>query len=380
MGLPFQSRAAGASSRDSFEMYAATFCIFSPCGLLISMIQTSAWPWAFVAAITLFSGFMAVGTAFSFSSFRRRWWVLVPVQAAPFVVPHQMYGWLRALGLLDAQSDMPEFTRRLIMAIACLVLLSLGFTLLIRYLSRTSARAAELRTELDLASRIHKSLVPPIRHRGPIAEVVGGSEPSGEFGGDLVDMVERDGVLGLFLADVSGHGVRAGVLMAMVKSAIRSRVLEGGGRSPGEVAGELNRVLCEVSEPDMFATYTGMVLSPGGAVEYSLAGHLPLMLVRRDGTLEEFDNESMPLGVDPSEWFPSRTLRTRPGDTLVVFTDGLIEALSAEGEQFGMERFRRALAGASGMPLETLYRSLLEAVRAHGVQSDDQSLLLIRVQ
>jgi serine phosphatase RsbU (regulator of sigma subunit) len=251
----------------------------------------------------------------------------------------------------------------------------------VRHLSGVTARAERHRTEMNLADRIHKNLVPQIAHSSAVIEVFGRSEASTEMGGDLIDLVEHNGAIDLYLADVSGHGVRAGVLMAMVKSAIRTRLLDPAAATLplADAARHLNRLVAQVSEPDMFATFACIRFGPGRRVEYALAGHLPILHITTRGEVRELENQSLPLGIDPDEAFDSRTVEVQPGDVLAILTDGLVEAQSADGRQFGMERVRASLAGAADRPLAEVYSALLNAVRAHGVQSDDQTLLLARI-
>lgn len=366
---------------DSWLPYVAAFMIFSPVGLLIGMIQPRPWSLVPAIALTVFSGCMSLGYIYCFIKIRKRWWALVPLNIAPLVIPQGIFWLIREGQFAVLLVDASDLSRRITMAVLSVVLLSIGFILLIRHLSSVTIRAERHRTEMALAEGIHKNLVPQISFRRDGVEVFGRSEASTEMGGDLIDLVEHNGVIDLSLADISGHGVRAGVLMAMVKSAIRTRLLDQAAASLplSESVRHLNRLVCDVSEPDMFATFACLRIGPGRRVEYALAGHLPILHISAAGEVRELNNESLPLGIDAGEAFDSRTVEVRAGDLLAVLTDGLVEAQNAQRQQFGMPRVREALAAAASRPLDEVYASVLGAVRAHGERNDDQTLLLARI-
>jgi serine phosphatase RsbU (regulator of sigma subunit) len=283
------------------------------------------------------------------------------------------------LGLSNVGTGIDPTSRRITLMVLAIAFLAIGFTIIIRVMAGNERRAARLQTELDLASRIHKALVPALDARTPFVHVVGKSEPSSEMGGDLIDLIVREGSADLYLADISGHGVRAGVLMAMLKSALRSSLLD---HPPAldSVARGLNRVLAQVAEPDMFATFACLRIHADRRVEYAIAGHWPILHLH-GGTREltELPGDSMPLGVDPAENFVAASTTAKPGDTFVLLTDGLLEVLNAANEPFGMARFKSRLRERAEKPLPDLSRALLDEARSFGVQNDDQSLLLARI-
>jgi serine phosphatase RsbU (regulator of sigma subunit) len=108
--------------------------------------------------------------------------------------------------------------------IGCLFAILLGYVFFVRFVRKQGLHYFRVQTEIELAEQIHRSLVPPIVRRGSQDEFYGLSAPSGEMGGDLVDLVQDGDKWIAYLADVSGHGVPSGVLMAMVKSAVRMRL------------------------------------------------------------------------------------------------------------------------------------------------------------
>jgi len=170
--------------------------------------------------------------------------------------------------------------------------------------------------------------------------------------------------------------------MAMVKSAIRSCLINSdpSTHSLEHVTTSLNRVLDQVSEPDMFATYACLRIHPSRDVEYALAGHLPILHYQAaTRELIELDNASLPLGIDPGEAFPSRRLTASPGDLLIVLTDGLTEVMDDGRNQLGLSELKSLIRSLADRRLPDIYDELIAAVRAYGAQNDDQSLLLARI-
>lgn len=378
--------AAHGADRGDLAPFLASFFTFAPAGFLVALVQTSVWTWPPAVAIAIFSGLSALGWSVALSDFRRRWWLLIPLNAAPFFVPQYIFTFMDRLGLLNYGAGMSQLSRRILFAALTVVMVSIGWSLMLRFIARTEGRNARLRTELDLASKIHRSLVPPIARRTSIVEVLGQSDPSSEMGGDLIDVRERDAGVDVFLADVSGHGVRAGVLMAMVKSSLRTASAGDAGPSAGtptalsRLAERLNRVVCEVSEPDMFVTFSCLRIGAGGDIESVMAGHLPTLHWRAAARrVDVYDNQSLPLGVDPDEPFPTERISAATGDVLALYTDGLIEAMDAQGAMLGLGRFRAEFEALAERPLPEIRAGLLRLVRAHGPQNDDQTLLLVKI-
>ena len=210
-------------------------------------------------------------------------------------------------------------------------------------------------------------------------ELYGRSDAGSEMGGDLLDVHEADAAVTLFLADVSGHGVAAGVMMGMVKSAIRDGPRTGADLSV--LLNDLNEVVCELTRPGMFVTFSCLRFDGTNRVQYALAGHLPILCVRRGGrVVEKLPNDSLPLGVLPEEKFAANTAECGPGDLFVLLTDGLTETMNKAGQLFGDDRIDSILVANADRPLAEIHSALLNAVRGHSPQGDDQTVFLARVR
>lgn len=367
-------------------MYAGVFFLFGSLGMLIAMIQQDPGSWSLGLAMAVFSGLIAMGWAYAFTS--RRFWLLVPLMTVPFLAPPYVFPPLARLGLFLPGLSYAAPTRLAVLAILIVIGVSIGFTLIIRFVRRNEQAAARSRAELDLARKVHEALVPEIELRTGIARVSAMSIPSSDMGGDLVDVLTREGEVDAFIADVSGHGVAAGLVMGMVKSAIHMRLRDDS--RAGDLATllvDLNRVLVPLVSPGTFATFACVRVRRGpdsGECEYALAGHLPIWLYRaRTGVVEAIENQHLPLGIDATEPYASGRVAFEPGDVIVMITDGLVEATNAGGEQLGLQALREAvtrLAPAHRDEPAKVISALLELCDTHAQgqkANDDRSVMVL---
>ena len=261
--------------------------------------------------------------------------------------------------------------------IGCLFAILLGYVLFVRFVRTQGLRYFRVQTEIELAEQIHRSLVPPIAWQTSQHEFYGMSAPSGEMGGDLVDVVQ-DGNRGIaYLADVSGHGVPSGVLMAMVKSAVRMRVATS---SELQVLLEdLNRVILELMAAEMFVTVALVSLGKSNDLHFATAGHLPILHFRSTtGSVCELSTPNPPIGIFKEQRFSSSHVEFSSGDIAVLLTDGLTETANQNDEEYGLERVKEQVTKHSGESLKVLCEMLLGEARKFGKQMDDVSVLLVR--
>lgn len=328
----------------------------------------------------IYSGLIAICWASIFIF--RKFWYLVPLIICQGTLPPLFFMWSARAQLLNVGSSVSPQGRLLTLAIMTLAFIILGYFLIIRYTELQERDATRHRTELDLAAGIHRTLVPAIDVSTPTVHIIGRSVPSSQMGGDLIDVVTEGARVDVYLADVSGHGVKAGVVMAMVKAAIRMRLRNASGF--GGLLADLDAVLQQTIEPGMFATFACMrfTANPGGPTRasFALAGHLPILLCSpQNRTIRDLPNDALPLGVGEDEIYSEQDLLCQSGDTFLLLTDGLTEVMGADGRQMGLERIRARFAELIDRPLPELHQSLLDMARNHGKQIDDQTLLLVRV-
>ncbi len=238
-----------------------------------------------------------------------------------------------------------------------------------------------LEHELDLARRIQRRLLPDGPPHVAGVEIAGGSEPAREVGGDYYDHIPLgDGRVLLVIADVSGKGVPAALLMSAFRASLMSQDAEASG--PAEVARRLNDFLHRSVDPGKFVTaFLGFLDGRTGRFVYANAGHNPPVLLRRDGTVEWLATGGLILGIMPDSRFEAGEALLEPGDMLALYTDGVTEGADATHEQFGEDRLVAALQRLAGQPCAEIARSLMREVRAfEGAQgpADDLTVLVVR--
>jgi hypothetical protein len=328
----------------------------------------------------LISGIFPVFYAISGTVLRKQFWkAVVPLFVVHLVLINVLANLLPGPPTPAEMSaaDIARLQSRLSLdGLAIVVAVFIGYTCFL-YASITEGRRYfRVHAEMELAAEIHRVIVPPIETRLGHFQFYGQSVPSGEVGGDLIDLTGSRDRWVAYVADVSGHGVAPGVVMAMVKSA--ARMLLSSGEGGGELQARLNEVLYPLKKPEMFITFCFIAWN-GDRLQFGHAGH-PAMLhfSAKTNEVAQLDCSNLPLGILPEGEFATSQLRTENGDVLVLYTDGLLETMNAAGEEFGIEAFQAELRRHGGEPLNVICRSLQETVARYGAQFDDQSLLLIR--
>ncbi|HEV2579026.1 MAG TPA: SpoIIE family protein phosphatase [Acidobacteriaceae bacterium] len=255
------------------------------------------------------------------------------------------------------------------------------FTIFIR---TEGKRSLILQNELELAHSIQRTLVPTLEIRTPCFELYGISRPSEKVGGDLVDAVSlANGDLIAFLADITGHGLAASILMGRVKTAARTALLDAGEREPQEtiplLLDRLNTVLPQVKESQLYATFTGFRLCANGSVFCALAASPPVVQWHASAQSISYCQEpQFPVGLFPASQFDGFSVDASTGDLFVVATDGILEVADRSGEEFGLERLNEVVASGARDPLPQLATRILSEARSFGRQLDDQTILLVR--
>ena len=356
--------------------FLGVFLLFAPLPLIIASDIGPERGVGITMFWLIYSGLIAVAWATS----RTVWKPMLPVAIALTlgISLSWAFRWPRALAMPMAVPGID--------GVGIVLILIAAYVVFVVFISGEGVRTLRMQAELSLARQIHETLAPQINLKRDRLEALARSDSSAEMGGDLIDFVEReDGGLDLYLADVSGHGVKAGVVMAMVKSAIRMRLLRtrADADSLGDLLTDLNRVVCQVGSPEMFVTFACMrVNREARSVEYAIAGHPPILRFSADGGLQSLDNAHMPLGIDADEAYTSARIDCAPGDTFVLYTDGLTEATDGAGRQLGQKGFEQIATSHAREELGRMFEAVFADVRRHSgrlAQADDQTLLLARV-
>jgi sigma-B regulation protein RsbU (phosphoserine phosphatase) len=247
-------------------------------------------------------------------------------------------------------------------------------------------RRAEMERDLEIARDIQRSLFPRQLPQLPGIELFGFSLPARVVGGDFYDYIEVEGGSGrlaLVLGDVSGKSIPASLLMVAAKEIVYARAM--GDSDPATVFRESNRRVYDIKRK-MFVSLSYLLLDPAAlSLGYAIAGQ-PLPLLVRRGSREAVEipppEHRLPLGAFRDVPYDARTLYLSPGDLLLIYTDGLSEAMSPEMSYYGEERLKASLVRHAARPLSELSEELMEDIRQFtfgAEQYDDQTFVLLRV-
>jgi sigma-B regulation protein RsbU (phosphoserine phosphatase) len=245
-----------------------------------------------------------------------------------------------------------------------------------------AVRRAQVEQEIAIARRVQTSLLPR-QPSLPKLDIAAAMLPASEVGGDYYDVMPADGGGWLAIGDVSGHGLKAGLVMLMVQSAMAALSTARSDATPSDVFHVLNRVLIDNIRNRLehrdFVTLTLLRWFDDGRLNF--AGAHQDMLVHRaaSGMVEEVQTPGTWLGAHHDATAVTRDLELRllPGDTLVLFTDGVTEAMSAAGEMYGVDRVIAALRAQAAAPVERVRDHLLDEVRRWAPDQDDDRTVLV---
>lgn len=349
------------------------FLLFGTVGLLGTITDFHRIPVWLLATVVLFTGVFAIG--YAYVSVRIHWKWIFAIMPFQFLMNWWVNYELRLQPNLGANISAELVTRLTWTTIIAIVFLVASYTLALVFMGKEGKRYFRVHAEVQLAAEIHRALVPPLELRAGEFEIYGISLPSGEVGGDLVDAVVRDGNWIAYVADVSGHGVSSGVLMAMLKSATRMG-LRKANTSATNMLNDVNDVFYTLKAPNAFATFASVSCTERG-LEVIVAGHLPIL--HCDGKqVTELDTPGLPLGILPAADFRAAEVELKTGELLAIVTDGLTEVFAKNGDELGVDYVKRTMVGECGRPLPQIATSLMRQAREYGPRSDDQSLLLVR--
>ena len=353
------------------SFYAAVFLLFTSVSVLTLLMRTDYLsPLEIFSSIVITGGFAVAYAAFWIA---QRYWVIPVLVLAEGAVFRMVGGHDRGSQLIAAGS--PLHRQLEMLGIIGIVSVVLGYFLFVAFLGSQGARYFRARNEIAMAGEIHRALVPPIHITVPSFEIYGISVPSGEVGGDLVDVTADGESWTGYVADVSGHGVSAGLLMAMFKTAMRTRVK---GASTTELLAEVHRALYPLKTPNMYAT-VGVLQWTGSGFNLGLAGHLPLLhYVRSCDEVREYPSLDLPWGILPDQTFSSTEVVCQTGDILVLLTDGLTEVFDRSGTEMGIGPLKEVLGRSASQTLPDLFTCMRTTALKFGKQDDDQTMLIVR--
>ena len=238
-----------------------------------------------------------------------------------------------------------------------------------------------LKNELDIARTMQQSILPTEFPSGDDYQVFASMEPAQDVGGDFYDVFPlSEGRIGVAVADVSGKGVPAALFMMSSRTLLKGAAI--GRKEPHNVLAEVNRLLCENNETAMFVTVFFAVFDPAtGELVYANGGHNPPLIVHADGASTEMRRPpGVALGAVPEFPFEKDSVTLKPGETAVLYTDGVTEAEDISQNQFGVERlggvFSAARPDGARGATEAVFRAVRDFAGA-APQFDDITCLVL---
>jgi serine phosphatase RsbU (regulator of sigma subunit) len=254
-------------------------------------------------------------------------------------------------------------------------------------------RGKQLEAQMDAARQVQLDLLPPaetppLESSGSGANIAAHCVPAWQVGGDFYDIVRLQGDgIAFVIGDVSGHGISAALLMGLIHGAMSAPPWGEAGNEPDLAAARLNQLLLAKSSGERYASLFWCAYDPtSGVVRYLNAGHPPPIWIRRTAeaswTIDRFSQGGPVLGVLASATYDVSPVQARDGDLLVLFSDGIVEAVNRRDEPFGEDRLIAIVRERARESVRTICDAILDGVRVFSEgrpAQDDQTLLVVRL-
>jgi len=300
----------------------------------------------------------------------------------PFTARDSLLGFM-SLGPKQSEEPFSGTDVRVLRSVASQTGMALENSRLTEAIAKEVAQRERNRRELEIAREVQEQLFPQTHPAVTNLDYAGHCRPALGVGGDYYDFLALPGGLfGLAIGDVAGKGISAALLMASLQASLRGQTLNGTA-DLASLMGNVNRLICDASLANRYATFFYSQYDPiSRDLVYVNAGHNAPM-VFRDQDLLRLDQGGAVVGMLPTFPYEQATIRLRPGDLLVAFTDGISEAMDTADEEWGEERLVEAVRQRPDLSAEPLLRHLLAAADAFAVgakQHDDMTLVVARVR
>lgn len=253
-------------------------------------------------------------------------------------------------------------------------------------LDRYSKHLERIIASLNVAKEVQQSLLPQHLPSEKRLDIAGSCLYCDETGGDYYDYIELPQIgsdaHGIAVGDVSGHGVSSALQMASVRAYLRSRATQGG--SVAEIITDVNRLVStDTMETGVFMTlFFLLVEAHSGRATWVRAGHDPALLYNPySDHFEKLEGKGLPLGVDENWRYRDYTITVKPGQIMILATDGLLENRNIKGEMFGRERFKNLIRRNAGLGAKDMQATIIEAVtsfQGKAQQEDDITLVILK--
>ena len=248
-------------------------------------------------------------------------------------------------------------------------------------LYRESADRARMQKELDVAHTIQASFLPDGSPSIPGCSVATYWQAARQVGGDFYDFLPLDDdKWGIVIADVADKGVPAALFMALSRTILRAVAFSHG--DPAYVLMRANEIIAREARSDLFVTVFYGIWDPATErFTYANAGHNPPLLLQPSGNFQPLPGNGMAMGILPEMQIKSQSIVLRPGETVILYTDGVTEALNEDFDEFGLERLQVAARAAARRPAAEVVRHITDSIRDHTgltAQFDDMTLIVLK--
>lgn len=253
-----------------------------------------------------------------------------------------------------------------------------------REASRSRDRLASLQAELDTARKMQQSILPDRFPNNQYYDIYASMVPARAVGGDFYDFIRlEDDKVAIAIADVSGKGIAAGLFMMTTRTLLKGAAI--GCSGPSETLRETNSQLAENNESMMFVTMFYAEYDPHTRIlKYANGGHNPPFIVKQDGSASELQlPHDVALGLQGDFEYEEFSIQLNPGDQVVLYTDGVNEAETSQGEFFGMDRFKGLLSSNTEATAQSTTVKVFNAVKEFAGdhdQSDDVTCLTLAIK
>jgi sigma-B regulation protein RsbU (phosphoserine phosphatase) len=303
-----------------------------------------------------------------------------PGTRSELAAPLQIQG--RTIGVFNLESDVEDAYHEGHLEILSAFASQAAVAVERARLTRELLERRHLEKELAIAREIQSSFLPKQAPEVPGFDLAGTARTHAEVGGDYYDFIRvSDTRLGLAIADVSGKGIPAALLMAGFRTSLLAEIRNE--FAIRAVMRKVNSLVYESTDRGKFVTaFYGLLDFRNRVLTFSNAGHNPPILVRRDGTIEQLLEGGVAFGVLPDAHYEERPLALRPGDVLGLYTDGISEAESPSGEHFGQRRVEQRLAALADKRAAEILDGLVEAAENWAGErglNDDLTVMVVKV-
>jgi serine phosphatase RsbU (regulator of sigma subunit) len=242
-----------------------------------------------------------------------------------------------------------------------------------------SLEKRRMEEDMRMAAEIQTGLLPREAPRLAGWDVAGCNRPCRTVGGDYYDFAIEGGRLLLALGDVSGKGTGAALLMTVLRAAVRAHWTEP---SLSDAVARINRTVCQNVPSSKYVTFFLAALDPGsGRLSYVNAGHNPPLLVRAAGEVERLTEGGLVLGMFDNVVYDGGSVELRPGETLVIYSDGVTETWDPDGEEFGEESLVPLAVRSRGLDAESIQAAILQEIErfeAGARATDDRTIVVLK--